>query len=292
MVHSSRCAISEVTKCQETRLFIVITCGISLLNNLLQIETFKRELVKFLGLKEHVDSKAIIKLLDEKRSLIHNVNFFDKIINDLVCNMLLENPQKYSAELNTVTKLLKKLNNVVEVKFQLLATDTGSCLFCARTLAKVLPRLANLVLGPSVRSDIDSIVSVKGLFESDSEKVAEALSYLVDRFARKVLKYSISGYEVYTVISGGLKLEIVYIATIASIAKSWIVYCPDVDSDVVILPPLPIEIDSDVVRLFKGEDVNNEKLSKFIRLGYVIPNGDSIKLREWVYKLVRAIENA
>ena len=266
-----------------SKVFVALTCGVSILQNLIDIPEF----VEVLKTRINTSQDSIRNIIRncEAQKLLKSEALSKGKIYEKALEILSRDPIKLSAELNSLIKLFKKIssqNGVTLVKCQLLTSDTGSGYFCASLVKDYLLKHSRI---ENVEVSVDSIVSIRGLVGSP-EDIAKALSILADRFARKLFQYAREGYDLYTVITGGFKIEASYITTIASIAKSKIVYCPDPSSDVLILPPLPVDIDHELLRILNGEDIEEEKLEQYIRLGLVDVVDGKPKLKPWLEMLI------
>ncbi len=265
------------------RVFVALTCGISILQNLLEIPEFRDLVRKTLTIPENVDIRQVLRgsLVRKLRNeALQRGEVFESALK-----YLKENPVRYSAELNTLIKLVRKLRHETSLEHvicQILASDTDTGHFCARLIETYLAQIRKI---EDIPISVDSIVNVRGLVDSPGD-VVQALSTLADRFARKMFQYAQYGYDLYTIITGGFKIEASYITALASLAKSKIVYCPDPSSDVLILPPLPIDLDPEVVRLVANGEISPELAEKYVRLGLAEVCNGKVKLKPWLRLLI------
>ena len=149
---------------------------------------------------------------------------------DAVLKFVDEDPRKASAELNAFYKF-ESLRGVAEREVALLATDTGTGLFCARVIEVHLESR-----GYRVREPI--VVRAFGLGYDFFE---EALASLMDTIAKTVSR---GGYKVYLNATGGFKPETTF-AVIAALLHGvrGIYYIHESFQDVVILPAPPLQIE-------------------------------------------------
>ena len=203
------------------KVFTAITCGISIIQNIMENKTeIRNELLKKFqvkSIKELLKNKQFDLYL-EKEALIKG-EFFQKIYR-----ILIEDPEKYSAELNTFTKLMKYLKNtykVENVKIGLFSTDTGIAYFCTRLIEQYLQNS----LIENVKIDVDITSRISG-FGKGIKYFQEALNNLADVYVRTLMKWYKKGYDIYTIITGGLKIEVAYLTVLSFLVKSKIVYTP------------------------------------------------------------------
>ncbi len=279
------------------RVFVSITCGVSILQNLIEYarrsgdDDSDSDLSKIseeigLDVKSHSVREILTRLAtcDKLRRASRSSYVFS-----LALRLLREDPVRFSAELNTLIKLISKLNaensGVSRVVCQLIASDTASGYFCGRVIERYLTEVGKVC---NVPVSVDSLVVIRGLV-GNLDKVYEALNVLADKIALRMFRYERTGYDIYTVISGGLKIEVVYISIIASLARSKIVYCPDPESDVLILPPLPVVLEEKLVRhVLSQEVVDEDSAKRYVELGLAEFRNGKLVFRRWIEALVKA----
>ena len=276
------------------RLFVCITCGVSLLQNLIEHvrELGDEHVLERLSREVEVDFKSC-----SVREILAKLTFCEKLrraskssyMFSLALMLLKENPVRFSAELNTLVKLISKLRgrygSLSEVVCQLIVSDTASGYFCGRAIEHYLAEVKSIC---DVPVQVDSLVIVKGLLDNP-DRISEALNIIADKVALKMFRYERAGYELYTIISGGLKIEVVYISIIASLARSRVVYCPDPRSDIVILPPLPVVLEEKLINHVLGiEPVDEDSANRYIELGLAERRDGKLIFRRWVETLVKA----
>ncbi|NHV97918.1 MAG: putative CRISPR-associated protein [Thaumarchaeota archaeon] len=150
---------------------------------------------------------------------------------DTVLRFVDSDPRRASAELNAFYRF-ESLAGAAEREVALLATDTGTGLFCARVLEAHLESRGYRVREPIV---------VRG-FGLGYDFFEDALASLMDTIAKTVGK---RGDRVYLNATGGFKPETTF-AVIAALLHGvrGIYYIHESFQDVVILPAPPLQIEA------------------------------------------------
>ncbi len=267
---------------------MTITCGLSLLQNLLSFGEFVDHIMRKFPSIKIIDPKVLIR--DHNfTNLIYRDCMVSGEISTIIMNILCRDPAKLCAELNSLIKFLKKVDNVSECRVFILSTDSPACKACSHLISKfIVEHLPNYV-GRRFTIDISGIVSIPDISKG---RYSDTLQKLAEGYVREAYRYIRNGYELYTIITGGFKMEIAYITVLSFILRSKIVYCPDPDSDIVILPPLPIDLDQDILRICErilaGDNVDDKSMELLRRYGLISQKNGRVMLERWVTRLIEA----
>jgi len=170
-----------------------------------------------------------------------------------------KNPEKYSAELNTFIKFIKRysgyftlrVGRVEELRIRYYVTDTGTGKLVGRILEAIDHKaLALEALGKSLELDVRvDFRVVEGL----GRDFGRGLLGLVTAIAGDILDYRRGGYQAYLLATGGYKPETAF-ATAASmlVGVNAVIYIHESFKDVVIVPRIPLELRSEVSELING----------------------------------------
>jgi len=271
-----------------SKIFVAITCGISLLQNLLNSDVFKDYLRRKFNINEELCPSHIIRnnvLLDSiYRDFMVNEDFAKMIMG-----LLREDPERCCAELNSLIKLLRTLDDFEICRVYLYSSNTRSCSVCSQMICKFIVDYLREFLGKKGNVEVKGILTIPDIL---SGRYSEALQKLAEGFLREAYRHVKKGYDLYTIITGGFKIEIAYITVLSFLVRSKIVYCPGPDSDIVILPPVPIDLDQNILRICeriaKGEAIDRDVVDVLKRYGLVCQKNGKIVLEKWVSKLLEA----
>ncbi len=271
-----------------SKIFVSITCGISLLQNLLSSTTFRDYILDKLGIDKNIDVKKLLRdrtFLDIlNRDCMVSGNITRKIME-----LLRQDPVRLCAELNSLIKLIRKINDVERCSVFLFSSDSPSCKTCSHIISRfIVDELAGYI-DKNVDIDVKGILTIPDITRGD---FSEVLQRLAEGFVREAYRQMRRGFELYTIITGGFKIEVAYITVLSFILRSRIAYCPDPDSDIIILPPIPIDLDHNVLKICEsinnGESVNEREVELLKRCGLVSQRNGKIVLEKWVSKLIEA----
>ncbi len=270
------------------KIFVAITCGLSLLYNLLLDQEFVNYIRKF----TNAEFRNVRDIVNDRELMqkLYRDSLVSGEVSKFVLSKLREDPLKMSAELNSLIKLLRscECNDVDICRILLFSSDSPSCKFCTQLISKfIVENIQEFIKNRKISCEVKSIVTIPELSPANFDEVLQKLS---DKFVREAYRHISEGYEMYTIITGGFKIEIAYITVLAFMLRSKVVYCPDYRSDVIILPPLPVDLGKDIVDLYdrveKGLEADSLTLDKFVKLGLVSSKNGKIKLENWVKKLI------
>ncbi len=241
-----------------------------------------------LNISDNVDIKTLLR--DKAFSTyLYNDSLTDGEISKFIISKLRENPIRLSAELNSLIKLLKKIDDLHVCKVFLISSNSTLCKVCSQIISKFIVDYLKDFVKTNANIEVIGILTIPDISQ---EKFDEALQKLADGFVREAYKHLKDGFELYTIITGGLKIEIAYITVLSFIVRSRIVYCPDPDSSILILPPLPIDLSQEVLEIYekinRGESVDNKYLEKLVEHGLAVKKNGRIALEKWINKLIEA----
>jgi len=279
---------------------IASTVGTSILSNLENDNNSKksRKLQDLLSRKPSwaaVDDD-IQKELDRKSTLASSL--FKEALNIVKLD-----PEKYSAELNSIINTLRTIqgNVVDELELFFYPTNTGASKFCAKIIYNY------------VKMDVDDFKKRTGLakdtkikayepitlrgFGSDPGFFNNGLIELVDKFARIIINKTKQDYKVIVNSTAGFKAETAYITIMAMLAGAWrIVYMHEGFKEVVQLLSLPLAIDErymrDLRKIGKGAQKQAVEsmgidVDALKERGLVDLEDGFVKPREWITHLLK-----
>jgi len=271
-----------------SKIFVAITCGISLLQNLLNHDSFRDHLYERFNIDRSIAPSAILR----NRSILDMI-YRDCMVKEdttrLIISILREDPTRYCAELNSLIKLLNAVDDFEICRVYLYSSNTRSCNICSHVLSRFIVDHLKEIVNKNGNIEVKGISAIPDIL---SGKYSEALQKLAEGFVREAYRHVRQGFDLYTIITGGFKIEIAYITVLSFLVRSKIVYCPGPDSDIVILPPIPIDLDHEVLKICEkiasGEISEKEKIETLKRYGLVSQKNGKIVLEKWVSKLIEA----
>jgi len=271
-----------------SKIFVAITCGISLLQNLLNSDVFRDYLRRKFNISDDLNLNSLLR-----NSTLLDLMYRDCMVNgDIakkIMELLRENPEQYCAELNSLIKLLRSVDNLKLCRVYLYSSNTRSCSICSHVLSKFIVEYLRDYLDKKCNVEVKGILTIPDIL---SGRYSEALQKLAEGFVREAYRHVRQGFDLYTIITGGFKIEIAYITVLSFLVRSKIVYCPGPESDIVILPPIPIELDHNVLKIcekiINGENLEKETIDLLKRYGLISQKNGKIVLEKWVSKLIEA----
>ena len=189
--------------------------------------------------KEELNKDIKNKAYDEYNEWVTD----NKIKKDLL-NFIDEEGDRACAELTSIMKLKEKYG---DIEVYLLATDTIESVLVCEVLKEVLGGKEINVFFKEQDILKNLNINKKKHFIKGIDKLIERIFNLITNYRGQVLKAN----EVIFNITGGYKGVIPYFSTIAQIFDYEIVYTfEDESSDLIVINPLPVEIDRGILELY------------------------------------------
>lgn len=197
---------------------------------------------------------------DERQRYIESITRGHEIFNKML-EYVSSKPKNSCAELNAFYSFLEyrmAWKNVREI--YLYATDTASCMLCARIIYEYLrSENSGLRLGVQVQEPIKVRHWGVGYFE-------ESLKSLMDLLANIIKSKKEQGYRVFVNATAGFKPEAVFATIISALLKAdGVYYIHEAHRDLIYMPLLPLTVERRYVKALR-------------RLGYWMPKKDAEEL--------------
>ena len=221
-------------------------------------------------------------------------------IFEALLEILEANPEGASAELNAYYGFRKEMPWGETAKILLFHTDTGLGRLAAMLLYEYLGRHIEV---EGVRHSVEPPLRING-FGLGPDYWDEALANTITTIGASALQGKRSGYKVFLNATGGFKPEVSFalvVSLLAGIDEAY--YIHEVARQIVLLPKLPISLNSEITEALAGIDgltlgearnsipgnllqARGYTLEDLERMGLVELRGDRLKLKRWVRELL------
>ncbi len=226
---------------------------------------------------------------EDKKTAAEFIGQKNKIVPHLY-QLLKGNPRRYSAELNAYLGLVEKYPEFKADRVILYPTATG--------IGKVASTLLEQYLKDEQKIKEVEIIDVRR-FGLGPDYFDEAILETLDKLCSRIKRLKEAGDRVFLNLTGGFKPEVsVALIAAALFEVDLAYYIYEVFNEVVVLPLLPLKVKESTIKqiseAFKGRfvapisDIPEELFDDLKSRGLILVDEehDSVKLREWVKKII------
>ncbi len=276
----------------------LVTVGTSILNRI-GGELDRLNLPK--ELRDKLDGAGKLPASDPKQATFEESIKRRDDLYRTVLDIVRKDPEKYSAELNTIIKFLRvwgRAGYLDELKIVLYPTDTGNCRFCAEIIRDILLEGSRLLnLKPECKV-VCEIINLRGFGTSVEFFFGEGLCDLLDKYAGYIVNLKRNNYIIVLMPIGGYKPESTYATIIGLIfGVSKVVYVHETFREVVELPLVPLDVSSRFIEIIEKikdlrelsrQDVEDLGLDvdELVESGILVKEGPGYRIADWILKLL------